>query len=543
MYKKLKSQKGFSMFIILILLLMFTLLGIAALTTSNFDQELAGNQKRTTNSFYSAEAGTKKAESEIRTNYVTTGNPPSPLPSGNFTLNSYNVTYSTIDKGAAVQKNLTVGAYKGLYGLVKSFDITSEAVGSSSPERAKIVQGTEDALVPLFQFAVFYQYDLEIYPGPPMTLGGRVHTNGNMYLGSENVLNVNSYATAALDFFYGRKPGSGQGGGDKDVFIKDNLGNYQNVKNPDGTKLDSNDPNWVANSLSRWGGMVEDRSMGMTELNLPVVTAGQPINMIQRAGGGNTDSYELKAGLKIVDGQALYKTGTGTWQDVTSTLTSNGTLTTRTFYNGREQKNVTSYDIDISKLNTSGYFPSNGIVYASRNTVSGTEQAIRLVNGSTLAGPLTVATSNPLYIQGNYNTVNKKPASVFTDALTILSGSWNDANSTKSLSNRVASNTSVNVSFLTGNTNSQDGHYSGGLENLPRFLESWSGKTFTYRGSMIDLWFSQQATGTWSYGSYYTAPNRDWAFDADLLNPANLPPGTPVVNIVQNVSWVRKTGD
>jgi hypothetical protein len=541
MYKKLRSQNGFSMFILLILLLMFTLLGIAALTTSNFDQEMAGNQKRTTNSFYSAEAGTKKAESEIRTSYVTTGTPPSPLPSGNFALNGYNVTYSTIDKGAAVQKTLTVGAYKGLYGLVKSFDVTSEAVGN--PERVKIIQGMDDALVPLFQFAVFYQSDLEIYPGPAMTLGGRVHSNGNMYLGSENSLSVNSYCTAAGNFYGGRKPGSGQAGNDNHVYIKDNYGNYQDMRNPDGTYLDSDNPNWVANSLSRWGGMVEDQSMGMTELNLPVVTAGQPINMIQRAGSGNSDSYELKAGLKIVDGQALYKTGTGTWQDVTSSLTSSGALTTKTFYNGRESKTVTSYDIDISKLNTSGYFPSNGIVYASRNTVSGTEQAIRLVNGSTLAGPLTVATSNPLYIQGNYNTVNKKAAAVFTDALTILSGSWSDANSTKSLSNRVASNTSVNVSFLTGNTNSQDGHYSGGLENLPRFLEQWDGKSFTYRGSMIDLWFSQQATGLWSYGSYYTAPNRDWAFDTDLLNPANLPPGTPMVNIVQNTSWVRKTGD
>ncbi|HEX9912910.1 MAG TPA: hypothetical protein VGB01_06665, partial [candidate division Zixibacteria bacterium] len=61
--------------------------------------------------------------------------------------------------------------------------------------------------------------------------------------------------------------------------------------------------------------------------------------------------------------------------------------------------------------------------------------------------------------------------------------------------------------------------------------------------SMIDLWFSEQATGLWSYGSFYTAPNRDWAFDTDLLNPANLPPGTPVVNVVQNVSWVKKTSD
>jgi hypothetical protein len=374
-----------------------------------------------------------------------------------------------------------------------------------------------------------------------MTLGGRVHSNGDMYLGSEDVLYVNSYCTAAGDFYGGRKPGSGRSGNDDDVYIMDNYGNYQNMKNPDGTYLDSNDPDWVASSLSRWGGLVEDQSHGMTDLNLPVVTEGEPIDMIKRAGADNPDSYENKAGLKIVDGEAWYKTLAGTWQNVTSNLTSGGTLSSKTFYDARELKTVTTYDIDISKLNTSGYFPSNGIVYASRAQVSGTVQAIRLVNGSTLANALTVATSNPLYIKGDYNTVNKKPSAVFTDALSILSNNWNDANSTKSLSSRTASNTTVNVSFLTGNTNSEDGHYSGGLENLPRFLENWDSKTFTYRGSMVDLWFSEQATGLW--GSYYSPPNRDWAFDTDLLNPANLPPGTPVVNIVQNTSWVRKTGD
>lgn len=541
MIEKFKGQKGFSMFTLLILLIMFTILGIAAVTTSDFDQELAGNQRRSTNAFYAAEAGAKKAEAEIKTSYTSTGNPPSPLPSGTFSLNSYSVNYSTADLGAATQKTLSVGAYKGLYGFVKSFEITSDAAGSANPEKARIIQGMDDALVPIFQFAVFYQYDLEVYPGPAMTLGGRVHTNGDMYLGSENVLYINSYCTSAGDFYGGRKPGSGRSGNNSDVYIMDNYGTYQNMREADGTYLDSTDPDWVAESLARWGGLVEDQSHGMTDLNLPVVTEGEPIDMIKRAGAGNPDSYENKASLKIVDGLALYKDLSGTWQDVTSVLTSNGTIDTSSFYDAREQKTVTTYDIDISKLNTSGYFPSNGIVYASRAQAPGTVQAIRLVNGSTLAGALTVATDNPLYIEGDYNTVSKKPSAVFTDALSILSNNWNDANSAMSLSYRVASNTTVNVSFLTGNTNSEDGNYSGGLENLPRFLENWSGKTFTYRGSMVDLWFSEQATGLW--GSYYSPPNRDWAFDTDLLNPANLPPGTPVVNIVQNTSWVRKIGN
>ena len=94
---------------------------------------------------------------------------------------------------------------------------------------------------------------------------------------------------------------------------------------------------------------------------------------------------------------------------------------------------------------------------------------------------------------------------------------------------------------MTGNTNSQDNHYSGGLENLPRFLEKWTDKTFTYKGSMVDLWFSEQATGIWVYGSpVYEAPDRAWSFDMDFLDPTNLPPGTPMVNTVLKVSWLQK---
>ncbi len=539
MLKYLKNQKGIAMMLLLTILLMMSLLGLGAIMTSITDVDISGNDLKSISSFYASEAGIEEAEAIIRTSYKQTAHPPSPLPSDTFVVNNCIVEFGTVDYGAATQKTLTVGAYRGLYGLVKRFTITSEATDNATQAKAKITSVVEDALIPIFQFAVFYQEDLEVYPGPAMTLAGRVHSNRDIYLGSENVLYINSYTTAAGDIYYGRKSGSGQSGNDKDVYIKDNYGNYQNMKNDDGTELDSRDPEWVSQALDRWGGMVEDRSFGMTELNLPLVTSGDEIDVIKR-GDGNSDSFEHQAGLKIVDGQAYYKNADESWTDVTATFMADGILTTGTFYNGREGKNVTTWDIDISKLNTSGYFPSNGIIYTARNQVAGTEQATRLKNGQELAGPLTVASENPLYTWGDYNTVNKKPAAVLTDALTILSGNWSDAKSTQGVSSRVASNTIVNVSFMTGNTNSEDNTYSGGLENLPRFLEAWSGKTFTYRGSMVDLWYSEQATGSWSYGSYYTAPYRDWAFDNDLLDPAKLPPGTPLINVVQKVSWLHQ---
>jgi len=177
----------------------------------------------------------------------------------------------------------------------------------------------------------------------------------------------------------------------------------------------------------------------------------------------------------------------------------------------------------------------NGILYVSE---SGSNKGVRLVNGSELpSGGLTVGTDNPLYIQGNYNnTVNKKPSAVFCDALNILSNDWDDSSD-----DRIASDTTVNVSMVTGIVETEDPYYSGGVENLPRFLENWSSKTFTLSGSMVVLWESEQATGKWVYDMpYYTAPNRAWEFDQDLLDAANLPPGTPQVSTVERTHWQQE---
>ena len=78
--------------------------------------------------------------------------------------------------------------------------------------------------------------------------------------------------------------------------------------------------------------------------------------------------------------------------------------------------------------------------------------------------------------------------------------------------------------------------YGGGLENFPRFLENWSGRTLTYRGSLVSLYFPQMSTGAWG-GHYYNPPGRDWAFDLRFNDPANLPPGTPVVGNVIHTAF------
>ena len=173
MLRNLKNEDGFTLLIFLALLLMLTLIGIAAVTTSTTDVNIAGNDLRTVRAFYAAEAGLEKATSEIRNHYASGGvGPPDPLPSNSFELDNTMISYSTVDDGSAVLETLTVGAYSGLYALVKSFIITSEAREPGARASSKIEAVVKDALIPLFQFAVFYEQDLEILPGPYMKLGG-----------------------------------------------------------------------------------------------------------------------------------------------------------------------------------------------------------------------------------------------------------------------------------------------------------------------------------------------------------------------------------
>jgi hypothetical protein len=534
---RVNSERGMAALIALIMVSMLTLLGLAALSTSDDEVSIAGNELQEMRAFYAAEAGLEKVAALLHSEFDSTGVPPVVMPSGSDSLSMCLVTYTTTDDGPATMSVLTSGNLAGLNALVKTFTTVSTAYSTIDNARVQLSEKFETALVPIFQFAVFYNNDLEIAPGPAMTLMGRVHTNGNLWLQAGASLYIDSYVSAAGHIYHGRKGAGGVANGD--VLIRDTNGNYVSMRDGAGW-LDSNDPYWYDSSVARWQGRVQDSAHGQPKLNIPLTgsAAGDPHKLIER-GTGNPDSYEHKATLKFIDRQAFKKVG-GVWMDVTGDMISRGiiTFTDDKFYDGREKTTVDCMELDISKLYSEGYAPDNGVIYFSDQTSD--FPALRIRNASILGAGLTIASENPIYTLGDFNSVNKKPAALMGDAITFLSSAWDDSKSWGSVSNRVAVNTTVNVSYLTGNTETTPSNYNGGFENLPRFLEKWSGKGFTWRGSAVNLWNSVQANSNWSYGSYYTAPIRDWAFDLDLEDPNNMPPETPAVRVFQRVGWQQQ---
>jgi hypothetical protein len=283
------------------------------------------------------------------------------------------------------------------------------------------------------------------------------------------------------------------------------------------------------------------------------------------------------------------------------------------FYDGRDKALRDALNVDLNELSTwvSGSDPRTAeIIYIEFKVpadISGyskkvrslildatIDPATRMLGGVELPNRMTVASEWPFYILGDYNSVNKKPAAVAGDGLTVLSEKWldgdnmpidvndddNDGDVTDILQEchvevkvgepcdrfltfastfwvkKNAAETRVNAAILAGHWPTPCDHedasciadgttfyyndwYGGGLENFPRFLEHWydafgTRQTLHFMGALVSPFTSQKTTGTWN-GTFYTPPARNWSFDTDFQNPELLPPGTP------NVGYVIRT--
>ncbi len=521
-----------------------------------------------------------------------------------------NIAYTNPSGGQAMQVPYTAAATgfnqvvsdpAGIQTLVTGYQIQATAAVNGHRQTLRRLINAE--ATPIFQYAVFYTNDLEVNPGPNMTLGGRVHTNSDMYLNCGATLTVNTNylrAVGKINRFRKDNPALSEGTVSirkwvlnpynplepSQYFQMNSISQMAAAGVPGGTGYDSQftggwdanfngdytDPGdwlpWGPGALSYWsqptgyaggsGNTVLDAAHAMTESSVPQIGS---ISMWEPATNGDwyfdagTGEYQLAA----VAGTGTHDMGYYHSQADLSILTMSDGATVKAFdkngtpvalpascykvidfYDARQGGTIKVTEIDVKELNTVGLFPGNGLLYAAHyGAGTGTlAKGVKLKNGSELASKLTVVSENSVYIQGHYNNVNKKGAAVIADAVNLLSRNWNDSKTALS-GLPGALDTTYNVAVITGNQDSTVGGYNGGLENLPRFHENWSGKTCTIRGSFVNTWLSRYATGGWVYGgNRYQAPNRSWNYDPSFNTVANLPPFTPMAVIANDVvSW------
>lgn len=243
--------------------------------------------------------------------------------------------------------------------------------------------------------------------------------------------------------------------------------------------------------------------------------------------------------------------------------------------------------IDVSSASTN----HTGVILANGKVSSGGSLMPTGSSSPNATSGLTIATNAPAYILGHFNadgtistatTTNsalypddtasgvtpansvESPVAIAADAVTVLSpnffgtggsGGTNLAPTTAMSSGNAYDSYRNNYSNATGDveiaaalitgtvTTSPDSSgtqmYSGGVHNLPRFLEHFgsgsSQKTVAIRGSMVSMFNSRIATAGWSQ-SYYSAPIRQWGYD-QLFASGKLPPIIPRVLSYRRVDF------
>ena len=413
-------------------------------------------------------------------------------------------------------------------------------------------------------YAMFYADDLELQPTAALTINGPIQSNGGLYIGTSNF-------TAADRVGYG--------------------GDYVNGFSPNDTYHSGSTtaPNFPANEPP-------SQTSPFLPFGWNLATGENYHNLIERPPGSGTDAianiryynqadYRILIGannsITITDYTGASITSGSDYNAITGAITTNQVI-----WDNRENGYVRLTNVDVASLASSlnqlhawNHTGTGGIIYVSDtsagtsisttysgNSVSTSKRGIRLKNGSSVPTDYSTSTSgmtfvaeNPVYIQGNYNTggnppsnsgtytsptvsgYTRKDAAVIADSINILSGAWVDTNSDKSISNRVATSTTVNAALVTGEVPSAGGFYSGGGENFVRFLEDWqkNSNTFTYYGSMVELFTSEQGIGTWSpSANVCKLPGEHWFYDTGFQDSS--PPGKlQIAAYLQQQRWYQ----
>ena len=519
-----------------------------------------------TRSVAAAEAATEKVESQITRDFLSGGEA---LVSQNLNTyrqivplssdSSYWNTWVFDDGNGNLNRTYVQGVpgtsytvldapYTGLKGYVSTYTVVSHARDTASIQdvTAGVLQQLQLTRIPIFQFGMYSSGNMEISCGQPFDITGHVHSNGKLYVEPDNAMKFESDVTAVVAALFQRDPLDTRGPPAGGVVY-----------------VQTNSPSFPVPALTLPIGMTNTPE-AIREIIEPPPTGENPNSPLGRLRYYNESDMVLVVSNSSITAKSGYLVDNFATRIPTNEVAL-FVSTNLSFWDGREGKTVRPIDINIGSLKTwsqtnsilhnaftsAGRSPSyimNSIYVVDNRTLPATSLgAVRVWNGLQLpTNGLTVATGRPLYVWKDYNapilgstnTSTTQPASLVADAITILSDGWHDNYGT-SLHDALA--TTVNAAFLTGVVETTQGQYSGGMENFPRFLETWTGIKFTYNGSMVKMFPSLYATNVWEgigyHTHYYDPPVRNWAYDTEFDTKNGLPPYTPSFLTVERHKW------
>ena len=207
----MRKQSGIALITTLLLLLLMSAMVVGFILLVTEGQRLSGMNSDQSRAFYGAESGMEKLTADLGALFGTTYAPTGPqvdalmlkppvLPASTGVtyldaagLPSYSILYPKDGNGnpQAQFAQITSGSspYQGMTALETTYTLTVGALTTMGGE-VKLQRSTQTVGIPLFQFGIFSDTDLSFFPGPNFNFGGRVHTNGNLFLDSGGPANA-----------------------------------------------------------------------------------------------------------------------------------------------------------------------------------------------------------------------------------------------------------------------------------------------------------------------------------------------------------------
>ncbi|QQS39801.1 MAG: hypothetical protein IPM63_10465 [Acidobacteriota bacterium] len=227
----------------------------------------------------------------------------------------YNFTKSIDNTQKSTAVVLTGGSFGGLYALRDSWEIEAVATNVNSDVKVGTRRRFFSDRIPIFQFGVFYEDDLELNRPPLFTLGGRVHSNGNFFVSAADGhgIYLSSKVTAAKeivnDIWKTKKALTGGYDDQSQVFVNDDSGVPRELRtgqasvnclSPSGPNVFASRPelpycsknnNWVTQKAKFQGNLesnVKPLNLPLTKINvdlIELIKRGKSVGDMANVGG------------------------------------------------------------------------------------------------------------------------------------------------------------------------------------------------------------------------------------------------------------------
>jgi hypothetical protein len=328
-------QDGVALIVTLLIMMLVSALMVGFVAAVIADQRASGLDRDQTQAYAAAHAGMEQLSSDLSNLFITDFSPnatqlaalranPPALPGFTFvapgggTNSGYMVEPKFPDgSGNPLPENttegsmITVGPFQGFKGIITPYDITitARSNGSGGAE-VRMKRTLQTVAIPVFQFGMFSETDLAFHAGADgFTFGGRVHTNGNLFLAQATgaSLTIGDRVTAVGEIIRTNLPnglavGSGYTGNVRiPTTIASNPVNnvYRNLAANEGsltgtipktTSPNNENPNWYGLSTGTYKSIIRNGTTGAKTLALPLVADlnndglpdARPIELIRR---------------------------------------------------------------------------------------------------------------------------------------------------------------------------------------------------------------------------------------------------------------------